>query len=155
MKEWKHNELSEDLAAIKGTPFLDVPLGSVFLNHMRKWDDLSGNTPGGTQRADIVDVKPSYTRFNISIYEIKVSRADLLSDLRSGKWRGYLDHCHRFYFAIPSGIGDKKDIPPEAGLVVRGATGWTTVKAAPNRSVEIPQETLLSLLFMKERANHD
>lgn len=140
MKVWQHNELAENLADIKGTNYLDVPLGSVWLEK--------------PQRADVVEIKPSYTRFCVSIYEIKISRADFLSDIRSEKWKGYLEHCHRFYFAVPSGMVKKEEIPKEAGLIVRGETGWTTVKAANNRYGEIPYTTLLSLLFMRQRINH-
>lgn len=81
MKKWEHNELAEDLADCKGTGFLDVPLGSVLLNN-------------GTQRADVIEIKPSYTRFCITIYEVKVSRGDFLSDIRTEKYKGYLEHCH-------------------------------------------------------------
>lgn len=140
MKIWQHNELAEDLADIKNTNFLDIPLGSVWLER--------------PQRADVVEVKPSYTRFCVSIYEIKISRSDFLSDIRSGKWRGYLDHCHRFYFAAPKDMVTKNEIPEEAGLIVRGETGWSTIKAAPVRHDDIPYTTLLSLIFAKQRLNH-
>jgi len=113
IKSWRHNELAEDLANIKGTNFLDVPLGSVWLER--------------PQRADVVEVKPSYTRFCVSIYEIKVSRADFHSDIRTEKWKGYLEHCHRFYFTLPSGLVKKREVPEGAGLIVRGETGWSTL----------------------------
>jgi hypothetical protein len=137
MTNWKHNDLAGDLGLCKGTTFLDIPLGSVWLDN--------------AQRADVLEVKPSYTRFCVSIYEIKISRADFLSDIRSGKWRGYLDHCHRFYFATPSGMIDKKEIPKEAGLIVRGDNGWSTLKSAEVRYTAIPETTLMSLIFSKER----
>lgn len=144
MKTWQHNELAEDLAIAKGSFYLDVPLGSV-------WLALGGR---GVQRADLVKVKPSYTRFCVSIYEVKVSRADFLSDINSGKWRGYLSYCHRLYFATPVGLVRKEEIPEEAGWIVRGEHGWKVMKAAPAREVEIPKETLLSLLFAKQRIRH-
>jgi hypothetical protein len=136
--EWKHNELAEDLADCKETKFLDVPLGSVQL------DD-------NTQRADVVEIKPSYKRFCVNIYEVKISRADFLSDIRSGKWKGYLSHCHRFYFAAPKGMLTKEDIPEEAGLIVRDDNGWYSLIAPQAREVIIPERTMMSLLFMKER----
>ena len=141
MKQWKHNELAEDLGNVKQTNFLDIPLGSVTMEF-------------NTQRADVLEIKPSYTRFCISIFEVKISRSDFQSDIRSEKWRGYLDHCHRLYFACPAGMVDKREVPPEAGLIVRGETGWSTLKAAKSRSVEIPYTTLLSLIFARQRINH-
>lgn len=138
MKEnWKHEELAEDLARIKGTGYLDVPLGSVYLQR--------------PQRADIIEIKPSYTRFCLSVYEIKISRSDFLSDIRTEKWKGYLEHCNRFYFAVPSGMVKKEEIPEPAGLIVRGETGWNTLKAAKVLDTEVSNMTLLSMLFNKQK----
>lgn len=135
--DWTHEKLVEDLALARGTCLWNVPLGSVQLSC--------------AQIADVVEVKKSFTQFCLSIFEVKVNRADFLKDLRSGKWRGYLDHCHRFYFAAPSGIIAKDEVPFEAGLVVRGPSSWQFKKSAPRRRVEIPSETLLSLVFLKNR----
>lgn len=162
--EWNHDKLCEDLAlALGGLPFLSVPLGSRFLRDMENYRKLYDAIYWGenykearknlhqVQMADVMRVIPSYTRFCVFIYEVKVSRSDFQSDLRSGKWRGYLDHCHRFMFAMPSGIAKKDEIPEEAGLIVRGPRGWHVQKAAPARDVEIPTETLLAMLFLKQR----
>lgn len=164
-RNWRHDELAEDLAIAKGpTPFLNVPLGSVWLQQSRNYSAAMETALNGdgdfyearkklksTQLADVIIIKPSYTRFCVSIFEIKVSRADFLSDIRGGKWRGYLDHCHRFYFAVAHGVATKEDIPSEAGLIVRGPKGWNVQKGAPVQDTEIPHETLLSMLFTKQR----
>jgi hypothetical protein len=134
---WDHNKLCEDLALAIRTPLLSVPLGSPYLGHV--------------QVADVIAVKPSYTRFCLSLYEVKVSRADFLGDLRREKWRGYLDHCHRLYFAVPEGMIDKSEVPAEAGLMVRSDKGWTCKKHPQKRDVTIPERTLLSMVFLKER----
>lgn len=136
-KSWEHEKLAEDLARIKGTGYLDVPLGSVFL--------------GNPQRADVIEIKPSYTRFCTTIYEIKISRSDFLSDIRTDKWKGYLEHCQRFYFAVPSGMVTKDEIPSPAGLIVRGETGWSTLKAAKVLNTDISIMTLQSMLFNKQK----
>lgn len=151
MKQWEHNELAEDLGDAKQTNFLDVPLGSVQLEMVKRWNTGHGIEGNNIQRADVIEVKPSYNRFCVSIYEVKISRADFQSDIRSEKWRGYLEHCHRFYFAVPSGMVSKEEIPLEAGLIVRGDRGWQTQKAAVPREVEIPYLTLLSMIFSKQR----
>lgn len=162
---WKHDKLAEDLALAKGsTPFLNVPLGSVWLQQSRNHSAAMETALKGdgdfyearkklksAQLADVIIIKPSYTRFCVTIFEIKISRADFLSDIRSGKWRGYLDHCHRFYFAVAQGVATKDDIPPEAGLIVRGPKGWQVQRGAPVLDTEIPHETLLSMLFSKQR----
>ena len=140
MAEWKHNELAEDLSFNIGkTPYLDVTLGSSMLNNHK------------VQRADVLSVKPSYRRFCISIYEIKISRSDFLSDIRSEKWKGYLEHCHRFYFATPEGMVDKSEIPDPAGLLLRSPKGWCVVKIPKVLDTKVPRETLKALLFAKQR----
>lgn len=160
---WQHDKLAEDLAlAIGPTPFLNVHLGSLYMDsyinkgnmrtnlsdELRKEVRDLNRTP---QRADVIKIAYSYTQFSVAIYEIKISRADFLSDIRSGKWRGYLDHCHRFYFAVAQGIAKKEEIPEEAGLIVRGPKGWSTVKASEPREVDIPKISLMSMLFARQR----
>lgn len=140
--KYNHHKLVEELAIVKGTIYRDVSLGPKWA---RKINDPDAET---SQIADVLTVKPSYEKLCISIYEVKVSRADFLTD---DKWRGYLPHCHRFYFAVPSGLVKIEEVPPEAGLIICGEKNWTTVKAAPVRDVQIPYDTLLSLIFMKNR----
>lgn len=140
--KFTHRKLCEDLALIKGTKFFEVPLGSIWAS------GIHGNLT--TQIADVICVKPSYTRFLIDIYECKVSRSDFLNDLRSGKYKGYLGHCNRFYFAVLSGVAKKEEIPDGIGLMVRGEKGWTTIKMASKVEHEIPYETMMSMLFKKQ-----
>jgi len=52
----------------------------------------------GGRRADLVAID---AKGCITLVEIKVSRADLLGD---GKWRDYLGHCDRFFWALPAGF---------------------------------------------------
>lgn len=59
----------------------------------------------GGRRADLMALD---ARGQIVIVEIKVSRADLLGD---GKWTDYLEHCDRFYWAVPQGF----DVAPLEG----------------------------------------
>lgn len=162
MEQWNHDKLAEDLADHIGPiPFLNVFLGSPVNYSMASSTWVHSNLPdnlreeaitiGEPQRADLVKILPSYTKFTVSIYEIKVSRNDFLSDIRKDKWRGYLPHCNRFYFAVAEGVAKKQDIPEEAGLMIRGKKGWTTVKAAPANNREIPRITLMSLAFARQR----
>ncbi len=137
IKNWNHDKLAEDLALALDTPWRQVPLGSVWIDN--------------AQLADVITIKPSYTKFCLHIYEVKVTRADFLNDLRRDKWRGYMPHCHRLSFAVPVGMVKKDEIPQEAGLIVRGSKGWRVLKAAPKTNLEIPQNTLLSMLFLKQR----
>jgi hypothetical protein len=53
---------------------------------------------GNGRRADIMAIDAKGV---VTIIEIKVSRADLLGDM---KWPDYLDYCDRFYWAVPPGF---------------------------------------------------
>lgn len=96
--------------------------------------------------ADLVTMTKQYSAL-ITIYEVKVSRSDFLRDMALGKWRKYLDHCHRLLFAAPAGIISPFDLPPEAGLTVRGDKGWRVLKSPPRRPMTPSAELLLALLF--------
>ena len=50
-------------------------------------------------------------------YEFKVSRADFLHEIRTEKWKYYLDYCHTFSFVCPKGLIDKSEVPPKIGLL--------------------------------------
>jgi hypothetical protein len=136
-----HRELAEDLAITRDTRYIEVAMGS-------KW-----MTRPAPPIADVVVVRPSYTRFCIDIYEVKQSRADFLSDIRNGKWRSYLPFCHRFYFAAPSGIIKKEDVPAGHGLIIRGDIGWRVIQQAEARDAgdDIPKVALMSLLFYRPK----
>jgi hypothetical protein len=71
----------------------------------------------GGRRADLMALD---AHGRIVIVEIKVSRADLLGD---GKWQDYLDHCDRFFWAVPAGfdaspIDSAAFLPERTGLIV-------------------------------------
>jgi hypothetical protein len=77
-----------------------------------------GEVPlAGGRRADLMGID---AHGRIVIVEIKVSRADLLGD---DKWRDYLDHCDRFFWALPAGLDAsplKREgfLPDRTGLIV-------------------------------------
>lgn len=135
-----HKDLCYDLAEAKGTKFIEVPLGSVWLNRYE-----------GPGQADVITIKHSYNRFNLDIYEVKVTRSDFLQDVRKRKYEKYLPHCNRLYFAVKSGICKKEEIPDGIGLIVRGENGWSTIKTAKKRDVVFEQQMMLSLLFFNGR----
>ena len=139
-----HDKLAEELAlAIGPSPFLDVNLGSSWLS---KYGE-------GPARADVVTIFPSYTQFCVSIYEVKASREDFYSDIKTDKWKLYLPHCHRFYFATPAGMLVKSEIPTEAGWIVQENGSWKIKKHPKLRKVNVPEQTLQALLFAKQRKN--
>lgn len=88
-------------------------------------------------------------------YEIKVSRADFLKELREPiKRRAALRYSNMFWFATPEGLVRPEEIPVEAGLMEvrwRSATahreaGWQPVVAlsAPWRDIPPPTWNLFA-----------
>jgi hypothetical protein len=134
-----HRDLCFSLAEAKGTNFIEVPLGSVWLNK------------DGLGVADVISIKCSYVKFIVDIFECKVTRNDFIQDLNSKKYEKYLSYCNRFYYACLAGITTAEEMPPDVGLIIMGENGWRTVKAAKRRINDIPQEALLSMLFFKGR----
>jgi hypothetical protein len=80
-------------------------------------------------------------------YEVKVSAADFRADVTAGKWRTYLNYADSVVFAVPAGLVQPADVPPLAGLMVRGETGWRTLRRAVPGVVSIPEDALLKLLI--------
>jgi len=118
--EWTHSELLADLANWFFTDkivFAEVGIGS-------RW--IQG---GKIPIPDVLTLNRSYTRPVPTIYEIKVTKADFRSDIRSDKWMRYLSYSQKFYFAVPSGLLKRAEVPEESGLIVRGDTGWSVTKA--------------------------
>lgn len=71
----------------------------------------------GGRRADLMAID---ARGGIVIVEIKTSRADLLGD---GKWFDYLNHCDRYFWAVPTGfdvtpLKGEAFLPDRTGIIV-------------------------------------
>jgi len=76
------------------------------------------------------------------VHEIKVRRADLLSDLRqSAKRAAYLDLGGECWYVLGTdargrAIGTPDDIPPECGVMLAEGARLTVARSAPRRAVE-------------------
>ncbi|WP_438827190.1 MmcB family DNA repair protein [Sphingomonas bacterium] len=89
----------------------------------------------GGRRADLMAIDG---HGRVVIVEIKVSRADLLGD---GKWPDYLDHCDRFFWAVPAGfdlqpLDGPAFLPERTGLIVADRYDAAIVREA--RVVPLP-----------------
>lgn len=81
------------------------------------------------RRADLMGID---AKGQLVIVEIKVARADLISD---AKWTDYLDYCDRFYWGLAShldrGCLDHADyLPDRCGLIVADAYDAEIVRPA-------------------------
>lgn len=85
---------------------------------------------------DVASVRLSWSHPDPTGYECKVSRGDFLADVRAGKYRHYLPDVERLFFCVPRGLVDLGEVPPECGVMLRGANGWHVARRAPRRPLE-------------------
>lgn len=102
----------------------------------------------GGRRADLMAIDP---RGALIIIEIKVSRADLLGD---GKWLDYLDHCDRFYWAIPAGfdaapLEGAAFLPERTGIIIADRYDATIVREARSTPLSPPARKRITLAFAR------
>jgi hypothetical protein len=106
--------------------------------------------PNG-RRADMLAID---AKGQLTIVEIKVSRADLMGD---GKWGDYLDYCDFFYWAVPAGFalepfeGDSHG-PDCAGLIVADRYDAEIVREAPCRPLAAARRKAETLRFARRAA---
>lgn len=111
----------------------------------------------GNGRADVVTVRNhSYARQELRVYEVKVSKADFDRDVRQLKYRRYFGVAHRLFFAMPTGLVKKADVPDDAGLILRGDNGWHVTRAArPQTPEHLSVSTILALLYRQSEEPED
>jgi hypothetical protein len=106
--------------------------------------------PNG-RRADMMAIS---AKGELTIVEIKVSRADLIGDR---KWTDYLDYCDRFFWAVPAGF----DLSPFedgcrgddcAGLIVADRYDAEVIRAAPIRPLAAARRKAEVLRFARRAA---
>jgi hypothetical protein len=73
----------------------------------------------GSGRPDVLSIAKTLRLSECApyIHEIKVSRADFWSDVKSEKWKKYLPFCHGVFFVTPKGLIKKSEVPDLAGLL--------------------------------------
>ena len=102
------------------------------------------------RRADLMAIDP---RGELTIVEIKVSRADLIGDC---KWRDYLDYCDRFYWAVPPALArildEERYLPGEAGLIVADRYDAAIVRDAAVRPLAPARRKAELLRFARRSA---
>ncbi|HEY1035568.1 MAG TPA: hypothetical protein VGE09_11365 [Pseudoxanthomonas sp.] len=134
---WKHDALADDLAAhLRG-----------YAKPSMIWTNMQLG-PVGSPRPDVYTLEPTFTRIKAVAYEVKISRADFLSDVQAGKALGYLVYAGALVFATPKGLVRKDELPNGAGLIERGDTGWRWAKKPTvNALSELPFEAWMKLLI--------
>ena len=105
----------------------------------------------GGRRADLMALDP---RGALVIVEIKVSRADLLGD---GKWGDYLQHCDRYYWAVPAGfdagpLDGAAFLPERTGIIVADRYDAAIVREAHTTPLPAPARKRCTLAFARRAA---
>ena len=73
------------------------------------------------------------------VHEIKVQRADLLSDLRSdAKRAAYLALSSECWYVVRAGIARPEEVPGAFGVMFAGDSGLEVARPAPKRPVQVP-----------------
>ena len=72
-------------------------------------------------------------------HEIKVHRADLLSDLRRPeKGQAYLQWSSQCWYVLREGIGEADEIPAAFGVMVARDSALEVLRPAPRRALKLP-----------------
>ncbi len=73
------------------------------------------------------------------VHEIKVSRADLRSDLqRPAKGQAYLALASQCWYVLQRGIAQVDEVPAEYGVLWADAQGFEVGRPAPKRAMRLP-----------------
>jgi hypothetical protein len=79
-------------------------------------------------------------------HEVKVSRADLLSDLRrAAKGQAYAALASQCWYVLRAGIADPDEVPADYGVMLAGEQGLELVRAAPRRAMRLPFAVWMAL----------
>jgi hypothetical protein len=86
------------------------------------------------------------------VHEIKVRRADLLSDLRhEAKREAYRAMASQCWYVIAAGIGEPEEIPAAYGVMLAYGNSLEVARPAPRRAMRLPFMAWMALA----RANAD
>jgi len=81
-----------------------------------------------------------------AVHEIKVSRADLLSDLRSSrKPAAYLAMSSQCWYVLRRGIAEPDEVPAEFGVMLADVAVLEVARPAPRRGVKVGFATWMAL----------
>jgi hypothetical protein len=73
------------------------------------------------------------------VHEIKVNRADVLSDLRAqAKRDAYLQLSSECWYVLKLGIAQPEEIPAEFGVMLASDAGLEVARSAPKRAMTLP-----------------
>jgi hypothetical protein len=108
-----------------------------------------GTTRWAMAMPDVFSIRPSPVDDYVEpvVHEIKVSRADLLAELRKpDKQAAYLGISSQCWLVYPSGLAHCDEIPPTFGVLEAQADGsLACARSAPRRPMRLPTAAWVAL----------
>lgn len=102
-------------------------------------------------RPDVYSILPSLNLkgANPCVHEVKVSRADFLSDLAKPEKRAaYAMMAEAVYYVAPEGMIDPKEVPQGFGLLIeRGEGEFVLAKRPRKRKIELQSQHYLNMII--------
>ena len=110
--------------------------------------DADGGTTWAMAMPDVYSIRHT-TREDCTepvVHEVKVSRADLLSDLRNAaKGMAYLALGSQCWYVLKRGIATADEVPAAYGVMFADAQGLEVARPAPRRAMRLPFAVWMAL----------
>jgi hypothetical protein len=107
-----------------------------------------GSTSWAVAMPDVYSIRHTTVEDYVEpiVHEIKVSRADLLSDLRRGsKGAAYLALASQCWYVLRAGIARPDEVPAAYGVMLAVDGGLEVARAAPRRAMRLPFAVWMAL----------
>ena len=109
---------------------------------------LAEASPWPVVMPDVFSIRNSSLEDGVEpiVHEIKVSRADLLSDLRNeAKREAYRALSSQCWYVLKAGIGQADEIAPAYGVLVAHGDVLEVARPAPRRPMKMPHAVWMAL----------
>ena len=103
--------------------------------------DEAGSTRWAMAMPDVFSIRHTTVEDYVEpvVHEIKVRRADLLSDLRhEAKREAYRALSSQCWYVLRTGIGEPDEIPPAYGVMLAQGASLEVARPAPQRAMRLP-----------------
>lgn len=151
--------LAEDLEQTRQTRVPHNTLAERLAHHLQTRDRITWLniefrvSPGILARPDVFSVAATFNESRLSpmVHEVKVSRADFLSDVQKPEKRGaygkiacYVQYC------VPEGLVNLSEVPKDCGLVIERSDGtFDTVRRGPRNKVSLTPGHFMNMVLKK------
>lgn len=121
------------------------------------WEDARAENPDAARspvrrwalvRPDVFSIRHTTQedRTDPMVHEIKVSRADLLADLRKpDKGAAYRALSGQCWYVLRAGIAEPQEVPAEYGVLIADDRQLTLARPAPQRPLRLPFAAWMAL----------